>query len=87
VGRQGGKKENETDFLKTRCGSCFLGYRRTCVFVMAHKRAVMKHRRKRSLFGRAFTFLGQKSDKNQNQTGRSRGQNKKVALLAGGVLG
>jgi hypothetical protein len=54
---------------------------------MTHKRAVMKHRRKRSLFGRAFTFLGQKSDKNQNQTGRSGGQNKKVALLAGGVLG
>jgi hypothetical protein len=52
-----GKEENGTDFLETRCGSCFLRNRRTRVFVAAHKRAVTKCPRKRRLFGRAFVFL------------------------------
>jgi hypothetical protein len=69
AGDSGGKEENVADFLETRCRSCFSENRRTRVFVAAHKRAVTKRRRKRNLFGRTFAFLGQKSDKNQNQTG------------------
>jgi hypothetical protein len=87
VGRQGGKKENETDFLKTRYGSCFSENCHTRVFVAAHKRAVIKRRRKHSLFGRGFAFLAKNQIKIKIKQARSRGQNKKVALLAGGVLG
>jgi hypothetical protein len=57
AGDSGGKEENGADFLETCCGCCFLGNRRTRVFVAAHKRAVTKCRRKRSLFGRAFVFF------------------------------
>jgi DNA-binding NtrC family response regulator len=61
-----GGKETGADFLETHWESCFSGNRRARVFTAVHKRAVTKHQRKRSLFGHAFAFLGQKSDKNQN---------------------